>query len=95
MRTPLLCALTALALGCGLALVAAVASPTCAEAQSDGAACRTVRPGFVQCAETEIVGRRPSAYVLLGRARDRYEPLPLVRRDGRRELVRVVRDRPF
>jgi hypothetical protein len=87
MRQVLLAAALALASSSTVVLVAA--------AQDAGPRCAEVRPGFVQCTETEIVGRRPSAYFLLGRARDRYEPPPLERGRPAYDLARTVRRAPF
>ena len=72
-----------------------LAGASSAAAQDGAESCRQVRPGLVQCAPTVIEGRRPRAYFLLGRARDRWEAPPLRARDLMGRVRRTVRQEPF
>ncbi|HJL14023.1 MAG TPA: hypothetical protein RMH99_00135 [Sandaracinaceae bacterium LLY-WYZ-13_1] len=70
----------------------ALAAPAAAQ---DDPTCREVRPGLVRCTETNVHGRQPAGWVLLGRSRVRWEPPALERRDARGAVVRSVRRAPF
>ncbi len=72
------------------------ASAGAALAQDGEPQCREVRPGHVECDTRVIEGtpQRPRAFVLIDRARERYEPTPL-ERDLAGEIRRSVRRAPF
>lgn len=71
-------------------------APQGGEPQDGAPQCREVRPGHVECDPRVIEGtpQRPRAFVLIDRARDRYEAPPL-ERDLAREIRRSVRRAPF
>ena len=77
-----------------LALFALPVAPGVAAAQ-DGPVCHTVRPGLIECTETEIYGRGPRTFYVLSRTRDVYELPELRRMDMTREVGRSVRRAPF
>lgn len=78
------------------ALLAASTTPTSvASAQDTEPVCREVRPGYLECSDWEIVGRRPQGFVLLARSRVEWQPPPLVRRRATDDVVRSVRREPF
>ena len=79
-----------------LLLLAAAALPSTPRAAAqDVPRCHQVRPGCVQCTETQIEGRRPRAWFLLARSRSDWRPPPLRRSDLPSEVVESVRRRPF
>ncbi|MBN4049431.1 hypothetical protein JYT86_00065 [bacterium AH-315-N03] len=70
------------------------AAPGVASAQ-DPPECHTVRPGLIECSETQIYGTRPRSFFLLSRTHDVYEPPELRRADFARSVRRTVRRTPF
>ena len=80
-----------------LALSLCVVAPLAASVAGaqDRPECRTIRPGLVECTETQVFGRQPRTFYLLTRTRDTYE-LPELRREGAAaSVVRTVRRAPF